>query len=265
MDWVALDLSGMREALLRWKTMEERGQLAVGFHMGATGAILMGGEPAAYLDGYERGQKAREESEEKRERVAEVRRNAANARWNKRAAPPPPPAGDAPADAPVDANALHGADAKGIHKTRHDRTYNTPLTPQGEPGGDLEQTFQAIWDRVAVPRGFPAFGPWDAGRRAALAELLKVPWDQPIALLWSRAVDAMAADEWARSEQVNADYLLRPPRFRRHLDAWRPKTEAPRLVPRREPPPTPSEVQERAQNRMILVESFPPTTPQGAR
>lgn len=256
MDWVALDLGVTRDALQRWKTMEERGQWVCGFHMGASGAILMGGEPEAFLSGYELGKNAREESEEKRERVAAVRRTAAEARWGKRKQPAPP---DPPTDASADANA--SAPAMQNPSTRQDKTGH--ITPPLPPAGgnvacDLERDMAAIWDRVSVPKGFPAFGPWSEDRRDLLRELLKIPWDQPFAVLWSRAVTAMVSDEWARSTRVNADYLLRPPRFRHHLDAWRPTTEAPRLVPRRTPPPTPTEAEERARNRDLLARAFPP-------
>ena len=81
--WVPYDLENARASMMRWSTLEQRGLWSCGFMQGATGAILMGGEPEAFLDGYAAGSAARENSDEyRKEQVADKRKAAARKRWD---------------------------------------------------------------------------------------------------------------------------------------------------------------------------------------
>lgn len=127
MDWVPLNLADTRQALQRWTTMEQRGQWICGYHQGASGALLMGGEPDAFADGFAHGSKAHADSSEHRAKVSQARSDAAKKRWNR--------GSDASAHPNADANAYGIEDAKPIHKTRQDRTEQTeqqlpPQSPQ---------------------------------------------------------------------------------------------------------------------------------------
>lgn len=101
--WVPYDLDQAREAMSVYSTLEQRGLWSCGFMQGATGAILMGGEPDAFLAGYAAGASARENSEEyRKEQVSDKRRAAAEKRWKGRRED----ASAAPADANEDANEM---------------------------------------------------------------------------------------------------------------------------------------------------------------
>ena len=86
--WVPYDLDQARAAMAKFSTLEQRGLWSCGFMQGAAGAILMGGEPDAFLAGYAAGTSARENSEEyrkeQREAISEKRSAAAKKRWSGR-------------------------------------------------------------------------------------------------------------------------------------------------------------------------------------
>ena len=114
-----------RAALQRWNTMEQRGQWMVGFHQGASGAVLLGGEPDAFADGFACGERAHNDSATHRDEISERRRESAKKRWNRTS--------DANGDANADANA--DANVYAQDKTRQDITNKTkqhpPIAPQG--------------------------------------------------------------------------------------------------------------------------------------
>lgn len=140
MDWVPLHLSDTREALQRWDTMDERGQWICGYYQGATGALLMGGEPPAFSDGYTQGVSAHLNANEHRERVSKARREAAAKRWERRSHTPQPDANNAIACVIVDANRMH--------KTVQD---NTRQTEQQSSLRSLEKKSKNVPDSDLPP------------------------------------------------------------------------------------------------------------------
>lgn len=163
--------------------MEQRGQWMVGFHQGASGAVLIGGEPPAFADGFVCGERAHNDSAAHRDEVSERRRESAKKRWNRN--------DDANAQANAQANASPFASCKTYAQdnTRQDITNKTnnsaskasPELPRAheEPPPPAEPPTQPIADdetddapegsgpspallafaaRLAAQRGDSAFG-----------------------------------------------------------------------------------------------------------
>ena len=129
MDWVPLNLADTRDALQRWASMDQRGQWICGYHQGASGSLLMGGESDAFLHGHQLGTSAYTNSMEHRNAVSVERSKAANARWD---------AERARKSANADAIACPNADAieyaNGMHSTRQDKQTKTEQETKNKGG-----------------------------------------------------------------------------------------------------------------------------------
>ena len=133
-----------------------------------------------------------------------------------------------------------------------------PYPPEGDgrevETGETERSVVAAWDAIAPRRGFPDAGPWTDRRRKALRALTPgVGFIEE----WTKAVQAMTSDQWAKDRALPIDYLLRPENFAR----WRPMAPRSPEKESRTPIPAsarpsddPAEKAKREANRAALLQ-----------
>ena len=153
-EWVPFNLADSREALQKWETMEQRGQWIVGYHQGASGALLIGGEPDALVDGYRCGERAHNDSSAHRAEVSERRRESAKKRWDRDL--------NANANANAHANAHANASCKthAQDRTGQDITEQDKEEPPKAPRGAVRTKFLPPTESEWVAYCFEMWPEW---------------------------------------------------------------------------------------------------------
>lgn len=215
LDWVPFVLEDAKLALTRWPGAQDRGMWAAGFYSGAAQALLMGGEPEAFLDGYACGSLARGDSDRNRTRISEVRAAAARARWDR----------EQPKQIIMDANAYAVADANAcaieMHKTdkqdktrqdttEQDRTRAKRVRASFSPGMFDELLSQEF---AASSQFVDSWHSWVSDRHARRKAITEAGAKAQLAKLAREAVTPSAACAWIEHSIANGYQGIFAPKF----------------------------------------------------